>query len=512
MGLKRAIGWLVVITACCRTPPVSAADSADLQLRVSAEPAFLLLPTERTVTLHLEVHERDGTPVAGARPAIMARKGRVSPVREVGGGRYQATYHPPSERYPQLEILAIRLDDRVSGFLPIPLHGTGTLEVATRPRAQVRLQVGGEVFGPVQADARGRARLVFTAPPGVSTGTLLTSNAAVAGEGKASRKEVSLGVPQVRPVLLLAAPDELVADGESRARLEMFVLGEDNRPLAGARVIVHTEAGSVSAPVEIRPGWYRARVSAPARVGNGSCNLRAEVEGLGDAYRAAVRIGLRPGPPARAGIVVRPRPIAAGGDARALVEVTVSDRSGNPVSRAGVHLDVSQGRVEPAAAEEEGRWAFWLSLPERGAPRELILTVTVVAPGAQALKQRVRVPVVPAETTTPRPGEQEDGLAAWRWVTLGAGTAALIPGLVLIGIHGRESCDGPAEVRCPHVYDTATAGWVFTGAGAALLATGVVLSLLAGDNPGDHDRDVTTPAFGAGPVPGGMLFQGRIRF
>ena len=64
---------------------------------------------------------------------------------------------------------------------------------------------------------------------------------------------------------------------------------------------------------------------------------------------------------------------------------------------------------------------------------------------------------------------------------LGIGTAALVPGIVLLAVDGsgyRLRCDGSdrdAEGDCRYRNDTLVYGAVLTACGAALLATGIGL-------------------------------------
>ena len=98
-------------------------------------------------------------------------------------------------------------------------------------------------------------------------------------------------------------------------------------------------------------------------------------------------------------------------------------------------------------------------------------------------------------------------LSLYSWVSLGAGLAALVPGLVLVGLDGQETCEAPAPIRCPEVYDTAFTGWILAGAGTALLTTSLVLTLLDGDGPGE-----TGPVVGPVFTPGAFGFLARFSF
>lgn len=338
-------------------------------------PDRLVLGRDETARVDVEIEDSSGSPVGGARVEILARRGRVSEVREIGNGRYEAVYHPPPERFPQLEILVVRSSGGGLGWLVLPLIGTGQLEVETEPGAAVRLLVDDVEFGPVSADESGQAVVSFQARPGVRTGTLLTGDP----EASASRREVDLGVPLVQPVMMTAGAADLVADGVSSTELEVFLVGGDNRPLSGARLVLTAGAGTVSQPQERETGRYTATYTAPGKAGAGAVNISVEAEGMGAGYRASQIINLRPGAP----------------------------------------------------------------------------------PEMPFYRRR----------------------AFYQWTALGAGIAAVVPGALLVGMDGKETCDASPPVRCPEVYDTLLAGSILLGAGSALLVTALVLYLTGDDQP-----------------------------
>jgi hypothetical protein len=92
-----------------------------------------------------------------------------------------------------------------------------------------------------------------------------------------------------------------------------------------------------------------------------------------------------------------------------------------------------------------------------------------------------------------------------KWVTLGAGLAAVGAGAGLWAIDGQGSCTLMGEQRqCPMVYDTMPVGASLVGVGGALLVTSTVL--LAVDR-----RKGRTPQVGLLPARGGatLMVEGR---
>lgn len=491
---------MVLAVVVAGAPGLADGASGELRVRAEVTPPRLLLPTQQTAALSLEVLDPAGVPVSGARPDVLARKGTVGDVQEIGNGRYRATYRPPEQAYPQLEILVFRIDGRVAGWVSFPLHGTGEIEVETDAGAMVHLEVAGKEFGPVQADLEGRARMKFTAPPGVRQGTVVTG----ARRTRTARRSVDLGVPQTRPMLLVSDEDRLVADGSSRTGVDLFALDGENRPLEGFEVRFETDSGSLSGVTMLAAGRYRSVFTAPDKVGKGHAVIEAAVPGLGEAYRALLRVGLRPGPAAKLELEVDPATLKADGRSRSLVTVRVADRTDNPVSDAEVRLTASAGDLSAPEKRPGGTWCAWLRAPSTPAPKSAGLRARAVSPGASAAEGQAEIALEATTPAKPQPPAMAEtagrDLSLYRWISLGAGLAALVPGLVLVGLDGQETCDAPAPVRCPEVYDTAFTGWILAGAGAALLTTSLVLTLLDGADPEDRvhalQMSYTPGAFG----------------
>jgi hypothetical protein len=62
------------------------------------------------------------------------------------------------------------------------------------------------------------------------------------------------------------------------------------------------------------------------------------------------------------------------------------------------------------------------------------------------------------------------------WVAGGAALLGIVPGAVLLSLHGKGTCSGGGE--CPRVYDTRIGGIAALAAGGACLATAVTLYLM----------------------------------
>jgi hypothetical protein len=90
--------------------------------------------------------------------------------------------------------------------------------------------------------------------------------------------------------------------------------------------------------------------------------------------------------------------------------------------------------------------------------------------------------------------------AVLKWVSLGAGSAALGTGIALIAIDGKGTCEHPTGGTCPQRYETLPAGIAVASVGGAALLTAGVLFYLDARRPGGSQR---TALIAPAALPGG---------
>jgi len=478
--------------------PADEVQSARAQLAV--RPAQLRLSRESTAEIDIRLATSEGSPVSGAAIEILARAGSVGIPREVGPGRYRAEYTAPAKRFPQLEILVARDRQRVLGWTTLPLVGAGKVEVETEPGARLELLVAGNRYGPVKSDSRGLALIAFEAPPGATRGQLVARDR----RRPESRREIDLGVPLVDPIMLVPSRRELIAGEEDGTWIHAFCVGPEGAPLKEPPPSMVPSRGRIEPPERVSAGWFRARFHPPRHVGEGSIEVRASLATGEKRYDVVVEIGLLPGPPARIGLDAKNDFLKVGGGG-GLVLISVFDRLGNPVKDVQLAARAECGRVDPVRPLSAHGYSVIVHPPrDAGDCRKVVLAVSAARPGGEPLVQTHEfllqrpdspkriAPVSPRviERIVRVPPPPPSRLRTWGWAALGAGAAALLPGVILLALDGKETCSSPEPVRCPEVYDTRTGGIVFSTLGSALLAGGLVLHLLAGR----EEESTGTPA------------------
>lgn len=245
---------------------------------VTATPERVVLGREREVVLRVRVPENAG-PVRAA-----ASSGTFERDTVAGGDERTFRWVPPDIRHPQMAVLLFWVDGDGSEKQPpevarvlVPMLGRLSLDIATNPGAQVVVEVANTRFGPVRANARGRATVPVEVPPGVKRARVLATR----GELHTDRT-TALPVPPHQPLVAMLGPSPMpveqggwlvVAGAEdpspSSEDLELQVEGALTQPVEGVlttfRVRPAHDATAVSVQVRHKTAKDTASASVPVR-------------------------------------------------------------------------------------------------------------------------------------------------------------------------------------------------------------------------------------------------------
>lgn len=195
IGLASVLALLLPLAALAAPEVLSAPESLLLQEGASAEIVL-----------------RSSLPLRAA-----TNLGQLTPVSR-SGDKHHYRYTPPDSRAPALAHLAFWSDQEGEApelamapeltVLRLPLLGRTELEVATEPRATIRVEVGGRTFGPVRATAGGEAKVPIEVPPDTISAKVLAVNGRLQTE-----RWVSLEMPPYNPLLITMGPDPMPREG-----------------------------------------------------------------------------------------------------------------------------------------------------------------------------------------------------------------------------------------------------------------------------------------------------------
>jgi hypothetical protein len=217
-----------------------------ISVAVSSSPAGIVLGKDSSARLHVKVTGFLGRAVADANVSLSTNLGTVGNVQSTGRGEFAVTYRPPRQRAPAVALIAAEVEadgEHAVGWLALPLSGSDSMTLQTRPRAKVELTIDGVTFGPVTADARGDATVAVVVPPGVAHATMRV----VDPLGNVLERPLDLDPPpfaRIRAVPVgppLAAPD-------GPLDIEVFAIGPDGSPDRSARIKATADRGTIDGP------------------------------------------------------------------------------------------------------------------------------------------------------------------------------------------------------------------------------------------------------------------------
>lgn len=241
-----APSWVVAsATAAAAQEPEAGPDAAT----VRAEPARLVAGQGVLARLFA------AAPRASGEPRWFTQLGTI----------VDGLYDAGDRRAPGFAIVAVAIplaDGREArGAATIALVGRGALPTTTAPGASVTVEIAGRSFGPVIADARGRADVPVEVPPGVTTATVHS----VDRYRRKTAREIELPRPPY-PLALAVGPVRL--RGGERTTVTVFAIAPDGRwrTEATTRVRARAEGDSirVGAVRSVAPGRWEIDVEGKA--------------------------------------------------------------------------------------------------------------------------------------------------------------------------------------------------------------------------------------------------------
>src|SRR3989442_1194918 len=185
---------------------------------------------------------KDTVPV-GAKVSLSTNLGNVGDLQPAGDGEFPATFTPPRSRVPAVALLAADAEvdgDHALGWLALPLAGSDSMTLETKPHAKVQLRIADRDFGPAVANAKGEVQVQVVVPPGVEKATMHVEDTL----GNTADPQLDLDPPRFARMRVLPVGPAQAASGES-LELQAFLVRRDGSPDAEARVTASAGRGGV---------------------------------------------------------------------------------------------------------------------------------------------------------------------------------------------------------------------------------------------------------------------------
>ena len=280
--------------------------AAATALHVDAQPATLELGKSSARAM-LQVR-------SPAEPTLSASVGTIAGLRQVGPDAWTAEYVAPRERFPQVAIVAAVASGEVV-WTAIPLWGRGLAEVQTRPGARISVQIGGQSFGPAQADARGIARVPVVVPPGVH-------------EVQHRGRHIALPVPLSPRLHVVLLQPRVRADAIEKVRIFVLATDDEGKARPEFEAVLWPERGEISALQRRGEGELAGVWTVPPGAA-GRLKLRAA---LADARQLESEASLEvdAGRPATLALSADRESVVAGAASEVALRAVARDAEGNP--------------------------------------------------------------------------------------------------------------------------------------------------------------------------------------
>ncbi|GIO14324.1 hypothetical protein J19TS2_38790 [Cohnella xylanilytica] len=235
----------------------------------------------------------------------------------------------------------------------------------------------------------------LTAPTELGTATI---SATVGGAALDSTASVTFtaGAPSVTTSTIEAADAELMADGTSTTTITVKLKDAQGHDLTagGAKVVISTDKGTISATTDNHDGTYTATLTAPTTIGIATVN--AAVDGI--ALTATAEVRFVAGLPTEDGsIEAVDAELTADGTSTTTITVKLKDAQGHDLTTGGAAVAIStdKGTISTTADNQDGTYTATLT-----APTELGTATISASVGGAKLKATTEVRFVPGSPSS----------------------------------------------------------------------------------------------------------------
>jgi hypothetical protein len=258
-----------------------------ISVTLSADPGTLTLGKDGNARIEVRVRGLFGRGLPAAKVSVSTNVGAVGEPQPTGDGAFTVAFSPPRSRAPVVALIGAEAEvdgEHALGWLALPLSGSDSMTLETRPYASVHLRIADRDFGPAVANAKGEVRVQVVVPPGVDKATMHVEDSL----GNTADRQLDLDPPPfIRMRVLPVGPPQAPA-GES-VELQAFLVHRDGSPDTDARVTASADRGAV----DVSRNW-RGIVALSWQAPRGASGQTAiEVQALGE--RAEVRASIAPG-------------------------------------------------------------------------------------------------------------------------------------------------------------------------------------------------------------------------
>ncbi len=288
----------------------SVAPPRSQKLTAAANPARMTLGQDRTATLSFNLAGGDRQALAGVDLIITANAGTVENVTNLGGGQFSALYTAPASNFPQVALITVadkRDPSMTYGSLAVPLWSKIDFPVTVAPGARAIIKIGDQQFGPIQADAQGRARVPILVAPGAA----LAEKISIGTDGKSVAEPMDLKPPEGKRISFVPTAAALPGDARVQVPVHAMVVTPDGRPDLTAAVVFSTTGGTIGQAKHEGNGIYTALFSPPTSASAAQVTITSALADKPEFQNASLTLSLVSVRPAKVDLTAEPTKLPA---------------------------------------------------------------------------------------------------------------------------------------------------------------------------------------------------------
>ena len=373
-------------------------------ISVTASPDRMVLGADTNATVTFQLSGTAATAAADGDLSVLVSSGSLANLTPLGGGRYSGLYTAPDKLFPHNALFTAvdrRNPDRSFGAARLALVGKADFPINTAPNARVILKVGKREFGPIQADATGKAQVPIVVPPGVREATVVS----VLPDGTRTEDPLDLQVPATQRVKLFPTWAGIPADGKRSVKLRAFVIRHDGATDPNATVVFTASRGTVGPVTHTGGGVYTADYTPPLADASGQAVIRARIDQPGETQEDSLTVNLTQVRPT--GLALTPEPAVLDTNAKQFqLFARVAGPDGNGVPGSGLRIETI-GAQQEGETKDLGAGDYQATFSPDGNAAELVVAARAM-PAGNPLRHIV---VVPSDDVVTSNGQDATALA-----------------------------------------------------------------------------------------------------